>query len=99
MKRINLVYEREYFDVDIALVPDEVADNIDHAVRTFENWLSNPQNSEPFARYTENGERYLATDTKEFIWWLNNICCPEGEQSVVLEQHVYYHPEYPRADF
>ena len=99
MKKLNLVYEYNYKNVDIVLVPNEVADHIDQVVQTFQDWLTNPQNSEPFARYTENGFRYLTIGTNEFVWWLNNICYPNGEKTTVLERSVYYYPEYPMADF
>lgn len=99
MKKINLIYEDDYNDVDILLVPDDVADNIDDVVRCFFSWLRVEENASRFMVTTASGHKGLSVDTKEFIWWLNNIWIRNDSEAKVIVQHTSYQNEYPRADF
>lgn len=99
MKKINLVYEYDYDDVDIALVPNEIADNIEMVVTEFECWIKCPENSKMFLLTNSHGKEVLGIDTKEFIWWLNNVRINNNQTASVLEQHTTYCPQFPMADF
>lgn len=99
MKKVNIVYYSDYNDVDILLVQDNVANNIESIVQIFFNWLQDPQNGEQFAKYTEDGLRYLCINAEEFVWWINTVWCPCDEKAIIVEKHTIYHPEYPTGDF
>ena len=71
LKRINVVYDDEFGDVDILLVPDDIADNIGHVVWEFNQWLSLPKNRNQFVVKTINGYGIISIGTEEFLWWLN----------------------------
>ena len=98
MEKINLVFDDEYDDVDILLVPKAIADNIDAVVNEFFSWTAIPENGQRFVAEAF-GKTVLGIDTKEFIWWLNEIKISGDEKAQVLEEHTSYCPEYPRADF
>ena len=98
MKQINLVFEDDFSDVDILLVPDYVAENIDHIVLEFNKWLLKPENRLQFlAPY--KGKMELAIGTEEFLWWLNNCFIQENDASTILKQHTTLCPTYPAAYF
>ena len=73
MKNINLVYGNDTDDVDILCVPDRVADHLEEIVQMFFRWMSDPDHSHNFWMMSPSDCRYLALDTTEFIWWLNNF--------------------------
>ncbi len=96
MKAVNLVFGEDYNDVDILLVPDEIADNIDVVLRKFNKWLSIPENQNRFL-VPYHGRMVLGIDTKEFLWWLNNCEMLDNQESTILKQHTAYQPDYPAA--
>lgn len=98
MKAINLVFENDLSDVDILLVPDNVAENIDCIVMEFFRWLHEPENGKRFlAPYKDRME--LAIGTEEFLWWLNNCVTTEKAKSTIYKQHTRFCPNYPAAYF
>ena len=99
MKRINLLYDLEYDDVDILLVPDYIADNIESIVRHFNIWLQDSKNAQPFLKTDNKGMRYLNIETEDFLWWINNVIITDGCKAEIEKQHVPYSNEYPVAEF
>lgn len=99
MKRINIVFEYDYEDVDIMLVPDEIADNIEAIVREFNTWLYNPENRHRFLIENADGTTVLGIGSLEFLWWLNNYRIRNDESAMIIEQHTSYCPQLPMADF
>ena len=99
MKRINVIYDGFTEDADILIVPDDIADSIEQVVWDFNIWLEDPQNSQPFSRINEKGYRYLNVDTKEFLWWLNNVKIVDNCKARIEKQHVSFVKEYPAAEF
>lgn len=99
MKRINILYDLEYEDVDILLVPDYIAHNIEGVVRDFNIWLQNPKNAQPFLRTDDKGMHYLNIETEDFLWWLNNVMITDGCKAKIEKQHVPFNHEYPVAEF
>lgn len=97
MQKINLVYEDDYDDVDILLVPDYVAEDIQKILQEFFDWVAIPENGFRF-KIELNGEKVLSIDTSEVVWWLENHVIKEGESVEVLKQHTTFCPEYPRGD-
>lgn len=94
MKRICLVYEYDYNDVDILLVPNFIAENIDSYVQQFFNWVALPEHKEQFTK-----DNVVAIGTNEFIWWLEHFVLSDGQYVTLLESHTQFVPEYPMADF
>ena len=99
MKLINVVYEYDYDDVDIILVPDEIADNIELTVRQFNQWLSIPENGKEFFVTTACNQIALGIDTEEFLRWLNNFKIADGTKASIVKQHTTYISKYPMVDF
>jgi hypothetical protein len=99
MKLINLIYEDDYDDVDILLVPDFVHDHIEDVLQTFFNWAAKTREHGYFI-IDEKGKEVLAIATKEFVEWLNcNYFQSEGQEIVVVEANTKYNAEYPSAEF
>lgn len=98
MKKINILYADEYEDVDIILVPNHIADDIEAVTQEFFDWTKHPYDIPSFMHVNEYGE-IASVDTKEFLWWLNTIKCPDGPQSMIVVQHTTFHPEYPVSEF
>jgi hypothetical protein len=98
MKPINILYDGLIDDVDIVLVPDEIADSIEQVVGEFWRWLEVPENKKRFLKPDEKWGQVLSVDTKEFLWWMNNIKIT-GEEAMILQQHTSFVTEYPTAEF
>ncbi len=98
MQKINLIYDDILDDVDILLVPDCIAYDIENVIQEFGYWLSVPENSDQFLNATINGHRYLAIGTAEFMWWLNNIKITGENKAVITDQHTTYNPGFPVAN-
>ena len=71
MQKINVVYDGCLENVDILLVPDDVADDIERITQEFFNWLAVPENGDRFRTAVIDGRKFLSIGTDEFIWWLN----------------------------
>lgn len=97
MKKINLVFDCDFDDVDILLVPDDIADNMDEVIRRFNRWLHNPQNRQRFL-VPYQGKMELGIDTGAFLWWLNTHEISNGAAATIIQQHTAFCPNYPTAD-
>lgn len=98
MRPINIVYEECYDNVDIVLVPEDIANSIESVAQEFFCWLLAPENNKRFVIPHEKWGEVLLIGAKEFLWWLNNIKIT-GEEATILHQHTSYVPEYPTAEF
>lgn len=87
IKKINLLYEYDYDDVDIILVPESIANNICDIVQEFQYWLSVPINKARFTEIGENGSPYLNVDTEEFLWWQNCVKIYNEPKAGIVSQH------------
>ena len=99
MKPINILFDEQYDDVDIALVPDEIAFSIEQTVQEFFAWLEMPENKSRFMKPHEKWGEVLNIDTEEFLWWLNHVKIADTEKATILQQHTSFVKEYPTADF
>jgi len=99
MKYINLVYEDDYEDADILLVPDEIADNIDNVMREYFRWIKIPENNVRFLVKVGEGKEVLSIDTEGFLWWLNNVKLREGTKAIIEKQHTMIWQGCPVAEF
>ena len=99
MRKINLVYDCDYDDVDILMVPDHVAEDIERVVMRFNHWLMDSENRKQFlAPY--KGRMELSIGTKEILWWINHHERNEKDAvATVYESHTNFCEDYPTADF
>ena len=99
MRKINVIFDDEFDDVDILLVPDDVAYNIVHVVQAFNQWLLLPDNRSRFVVEVINGYEVIGIETEEFLWWLNNIHIKAAQKAIILERHTTLIRNYPCAEF
>lgn len=99
MKFVNVVFEYDYDDVDIILVPDDIADNIEQVVQLFIHWLSNPDNGKQFLKTLQSGQIGMIIETESFLFWLNNYKITNGAKASIVMQHTKYNSKYPMAEF
>ena len=99
MRYINLVYEDDYEDADILLVPDEIADNIDTVMREFFRWIKLSENNFRFKVKIGEGKEVLSIDTEGFLWWLNNVKLQGEAKATIEKQHTMMWKGYPIAEF
>ena len=98
MTKINLVYENDYDDADILLVPKDAAESIDETVQLFFDWVHMPEQENRF-KVLLHGRLVTSIGTKEFLWWLNNIYHEGKENAYLIAEHVSACPDYPFANF
>lgn len=94
-----MVFDDEFDDVDILLVPDDVADNIACVVWDFNQWLGIPENRSKFVVEIIDGSDALNIETEDFLWWLNHVRICTPQKAVILVQHTKLVNDYPRAEF
>lgn len=99
MKRVYVVFDNIFDDVDILLVPAEIASNIERVVWEFNNWLSFPENRSRFVVENVNGYGIIGIGTEEFLWWLNHVRIDTTQKATILAQHTKLVSDYPRAEF
>ena len=99
MRRVNVVYDEVFDDVDILLVPDNIAENIEHIVNEFNHWLLLPENRGRFVVKVLDGYDILEIGTMEFLWWLNHVKIDTTQKASILTQHTNLVPDYPCAEF
>ena len=99
LKLINLLYEYDYDDVDIICVPDNIADNIEETVQSYQSWMYKNIDKHSFWRFSASGCKILSLGTDEFLWWLNGQCIKSGEKAHLISSHVKFRDELPFADF
>ena len=95
MKKINLIFDEVYDDVDILLVPDDIAECIESVMLEFGRWLSCDENAKCFR--TGQG-KFLAIGTSEFLWWLNSIKITQGCKATIFTKHTECDPSLPKAE-
>ena len=98
MREINIVFEYDYDDVDILLVPNYIANNIETVTQKFFSWLNNPENQKPFL-VPYKGQLVLQIGTQAFLWWINNYETPTNVVAEIKHEHVKYDPALPSAHF
>lgn len=97
MRLINLLFEYDYDDVDVVLVPDYIAENIESVTQLYHKWTWEDKTHFGWKK-APDGHMYVECGTELFLWWLNNYFREYGE-STLVEAHTKYVPEYPTADF
>ena len=99
MQPINIVYEECYDNVDIVLVPDDIANSVESVVQEFFCWLRVPENNHRFMVPHEQWGEVLMIGAKEFVWWLNHVKLPGEEKALILQQNTTFVETYSTAEF
>jgi hypothetical protein len=99
MRKIIIVYEYDYDDCDIVLVPNFVAKNVDSYSNSFLRWLERSDLPSHYYAILPSGEKCISCETEGFVEWLNNYVCPKDEQAVIVNQHIKFDERYPMVDF
>ena len=71
MKRVNIIYDNEYNDVDIICVPDRAVKDVEELGNQFFQWIE--EHPGPWHKVTEDGMDYIEQDTDLFLYWANTI--------------------------
>ena len=99
MKKINIVFEDDLEDVDVLLVPEYIANDIERITQNFFDWVSAVKHQKLFEQKSTCGNTHIAVGTHAFVWWLNEYTTQNGDVVVILKEHTTYCPEYPTAAF
>ena len=67
MKKVNVVYEYDFNEVDIILIPDFVEEKLNEYVQKFFNWLAQSTDSR-FCKITKSGYGCLTTQVQKVIF-------------------------------
>ena len=99
MKKVNVVFDEDYSDVDIILVPESILPGIDSYLQAFFDWAVTVPNRKKYEIVDRSGKTVVSLGTIEFVNWLNEhvLCLPEC--ATILEQHTECLPEVPVIDF
>ena len=99
MKRINIIYDDIYNDVDIVSIPTEISDMLDEIVQAFLKWLPTaPLNDSDYWVFI--GEKRVSNlETVGFVKWINDNYSISNKQAVIVCQHTDYQPEYKSIKF
>lgn len=99
MKTINIVFDDVYNDVDLLLVPDEIADDVDMVISEFNKWLSVPDNQQRFLVPYAGESMVLSIGTEELLWWLNHVKIIGENKASIVRQHTQFVPSFPVVCF
>ena len=99
MVRVNILYENEIEDVDIILVPKEIANKIETVTQKFFNWIFEEENKKRFQKENEKDHVYTAVSAKDFIWWINKYEIHNPPYASLVEEHTTLCSDFPIALF
>lgn len=99
MEPINVVFEDDYADVDIILVPDSLRESIEEYLQQFFNWAIAPENRSNFEVTNPKGDKIVSIGTVEFICWLNEYVCNNLQPAIILKQHTAFLEDAPVIEF
>lgn len=97
MQRINIVYGEEYSDVDIILVPNIVAENLEKVGQEFLDW-SGQEGSDCWKMI--DGRKICCVDTEDFMRWIDKkYFIREHCKTSIVKQHTTLDTTLPRVEF
>lgn len=100
MKLMNVVFDEYYDDVDIILVPDDMAEVIDDLLGIYNDWTSEQKKRGVWHKFRDGITGFVAaTDTVDFIEWVNHFYYDEEGEITIIESNTKYNPLYPQIDF
>lgn len=97
LKKINIIYDGNYDDVDIISIPDHIFLKSREIVQEFLLWEA-PEEDSDYWMVLEN-KRYCVVETKGFVKWLNTFYCGELEKAHIVKEKTHYCSEYDIIEF
>lgn len=97
MTKINIVFDNVFEDVDIIVVPDEIASRIGEIGEEFLHWVPGAQDGDYWTIL--DGERIAVAETDGFIKWLNSKYCLKLENAYVFKRNTSCCPQYKTIEF
>ncbi len=98
MKRVNIVYDGDFADCDIIIVPDNMLPSMRDYLESIFAWLENNRKREtlPEGYYSLiNGIKYPALNTQGIVNWLNRFIFGGMVVVSVYKEHTRFDPKYP----
>ena len=99
MEIINVVFDGDYEDVDIILVPESIVDEIEIYLQSFFDWATDTPNRKKYEVTDQFGRIVVSLGTVEFVNWLNQCILAPPEQAGILEQHTTFLANKPVIEF
>ena len=99
MKKVNVVFDEDYNDVDIILVPISISEEIENYLQCFFDWATAIPNREKYEITDQFGKTVVSLGTFEFVNWLNEHVLVFPEYATILEQHTEYLPDASVIEF
>jgi hypothetical protein len=99
MTKVNILFADEVEDVDIIVVPENIANNIKDVAQKFFNWVFEGDNKNQFEKKSDSGRIYVSIATRDFIWWLNNYEIHSAPYASIVEEHTALCSDYPTVEF
>lgn len=97
MKQINIVYEDDFSDVDIILVPDIVAENLEEIGMIFLSWA---EKEESDCWHIIEGRKVCSVDTEDFMRWIDKrYFNSEHCKTSIVKQHTTMDVTLPIVEF
>ena len=98
MKRVNIIYDGDFADCDIIIVPDNMLSSMRDYLESIFAWLENNRKREtlPEGYYLLiNGIKYPALNTQGIVNWLNKLIFGERVVVSIFKEHTRLDPKYP----
>lgn len=97
MTKVNIVFDNDFEDADIIVIPDEIASKIEAIGQEFLDWIPNTNDSDYWRVIDE--KKYIIAETDGFIKWLNFHYCPKAEKAYIMTRNTNYCPLYKTIVF
>ena len=97
MTKINIIFDDDFDDVDIIMVPDEIVSKIEEIGQEFLDWIPSAKDSDYWT--IVNGRKCLVAETDGFIKWLNSFYCQKLEKAYVIARNTNYCPKHKIINF
>ena len=99
MKKVIVLFDEQYDDVDILSVPKRIAENINDHGQSYCRWLESPNVDSNLLKVV-NGVKCTVLETEGFVDWLNStVLKDEDNKAIILESHVPFVEGYPIIEF
>lgn len=69
--------------VDIIMIPDEVAENLDQVVNEFFNWMFDKSNDHKYWVREDGKKKYCSYTSEAFVDWFNKFLAKEEKAAII----------------
>ena len=99
MRKVIVLFDEQYDDVDILVVPERIAENINYYGQSYCRWLESPE-VDPKLCTIVNGVKCTILETEGFVGWLNsNVIKDDEEKATILQTNTVFCEGYPVVEF